>query len=113
MTLLVAVAIVTIPIEYVVNDVPALAWAWSAIGSTLGAALAASVYVELERRAPWTGPRVQGSKGSEGPVRRVLRVRSRGSGRSRFAAASGGVKPAGSCVLLGNPGTLRILRTAP
>jgi hypothetical protein len=51
--LLVAVAAATLVVEGLVNDVTVLAWAWRAVGSTLGAALAASVYYQLSLRAPW------------------------------------------------------------
>jgi len=47
------VAAVAVPIDNVVERLTPLAWLWRAVGSTFGAALAASMYYELSWRAPW------------------------------------------------------------
>lgn len=50
--LLAAVAVVTVPLESLANHVTVLAWIWRAVASTVGAALAASLYFQLDLRAP-------------------------------------------------------------
>jgi len=51
--LLSLLAIVTLIVESLVNDHTVLAWTYRAVGSTVGAALAAALYYQLSRRAPW------------------------------------------------------------
>jgi hypothetical protein len=43
-----AVAVVTLPLESLANHVTVLAWIWRAAAGTFGAALAASLYVQLD-----------------------------------------------------------------
>ena len=45
--------LVTLTVEFLIRDRTALAWIYRAAASTLGAGLAASLYFELTRRAPW------------------------------------------------------------
>ena len=53
MILLMSVSTMTLVIEYLVHDIAPLAWAYRAAGMLIGAALAAAMYYELSRRAPW------------------------------------------------------------
>ena len=50
--LLTAVAAVTLPLESLANHVTVLAWIWRAAAGTFGAALAASLYFQLDLRTP-------------------------------------------------------------
>lgn len=51
--LLLSLGTVTLLIEYLIHDMTLLAWLYRAAGSLVGAALAAAMYYELSRRAPW------------------------------------------------------------
>lgn len=51
--LLLSLSTVTLVIEYFVHDVTPVAWLYRASGTLVGAALAAAMYYELSRRAPW------------------------------------------------------------
>jgi hypothetical protein len=51
--ILMSVSTMTLLIEYLVHDIAPLAWAYRAAGMLIGAALAAAMYYELSRRAPW------------------------------------------------------------
>ena len=50
---LLTTAMLTLAGEYLVNDYTLLAWAFRAVASAIGASLAAAMYYELTRRAPW------------------------------------------------------------
>ena len=45
--------IVTLVVEFLIHDRTLFAWIYRAAASTLGAGLAAALYYELTRRAPW------------------------------------------------------------